>query len=111
MCPRCGARSFNPNDVAEGYCGRCHVWADDDAAIVRARESYAAGVLHAALLESSHVLRLEPATNDVEEDTGAIHVWFAPPIGRLIPGRWRITIEADAEPEPVAEGLDVGTCR
>lgn len=23
-CPVCGATSYNPNDVAEGYCGRCH---------------------------------------------------------------------------------------
>jgi ribosomal protein S27AE len=25
-CPRCGATSYNPNDAAEGYCGRCHAW-------------------------------------------------------------------------------------
>jgi hypothetical protein len=25
-CPRCGAVSQNPNDVREGYCGRCHDW-------------------------------------------------------------------------------------
>ena len=24
-CPRCGAISHNPNDVAEGYCGNCAV--------------------------------------------------------------------------------------
>lgn len=24
ICPRCGAVSFNPNDVVNGYCGRCH---------------------------------------------------------------------------------------
>jgi len=24
VCPRCGTRSFNPKDVKEGYCGRCH---------------------------------------------------------------------------------------
>lgn len=23
-CPRCGAVSFNPHDIAERYCGRCH---------------------------------------------------------------------------------------
>lgn len=23
-CPRCGAQSFNPKDVAAGYCGACH---------------------------------------------------------------------------------------
>lgn len=25
-CPVCGATSHNPNDVREGYCGRCHDW-------------------------------------------------------------------------------------
>jgi hypothetical protein len=23
-CPQCGAVSHNPNDLAHGYCGRCH---------------------------------------------------------------------------------------
>ena len=23
-CPRCGAVSHHPEDVQEGYCGRCH---------------------------------------------------------------------------------------
>jgi hypothetical protein len=23
-CPNCGARSYNPNDIRERYCGRCH---------------------------------------------------------------------------------------
>lgn len=31
-CPRCGAVSFNPNDIRERYCGRCHVFVDGDAA-------------------------------------------------------------------------------
>lgn len=25
-CPRCGAISFNPTDIREGYCGACHDW-------------------------------------------------------------------------------------
>lgn len=24
VCPRCGVRSFNLKDAAEGYCGACH---------------------------------------------------------------------------------------
>ena len=28
-CPRCGMRSYNPNDVAESYCGNCHDWTGD----------------------------------------------------------------------------------
>jgi len=28
-CPRCGARSFNRTDIAEGYCGSCHDWTGD----------------------------------------------------------------------------------
>jgi ribosomal protein S27AE len=27
-CQRCGAKSYNPNDIRERYCGRCHRWAD-----------------------------------------------------------------------------------
>lgn len=25
-CPRCGATSHHPDDVEQGYCGRCHAW-------------------------------------------------------------------------------------
>jgi hypothetical protein len=25
-CPSCGAVSYNPNDIRERYCGRCHAW-------------------------------------------------------------------------------------
>ncbi len=25
-CPRCHRVSYNPHDVAEGYCGNCHDW-------------------------------------------------------------------------------------
>ncbi len=27
-CPQCQSVSFNPNDIIEGYCGRCHAWTD-----------------------------------------------------------------------------------
>lgn len=26
MCPRCGRRSWHPDDVAERYCAACHDW-------------------------------------------------------------------------------------
>jgi len=29
-CPRCGMTSYNPNDIAEGYCGNCHDWTAGD---------------------------------------------------------------------------------
>ena len=29
VCPRCGAESFNLNDIRERYCGRCHQFADE----------------------------------------------------------------------------------
>ena len=32
-CPHCGAVSYNPNDLREGYCGRCNRWARDPALI------------------------------------------------------------------------------
>lgn len=25
-CPQCGMTSYNPNDIAQGYCGNCHDW-------------------------------------------------------------------------------------
>lgn len=25
-CPRCGAQSSHPEDIANGYCGRCHAF-------------------------------------------------------------------------------------
>lgn len=28
-CPRCGATSYHPEDIAQGYCGRCHWWTSD----------------------------------------------------------------------------------
>ena len=28
-CPKCGAVSHNPRDVAERYCGRCHEFIGD----------------------------------------------------------------------------------
>jgi hypothetical protein len=31
-CPRCGAVSYHPRDVAERYCGRCHDFHDGDEA-------------------------------------------------------------------------------
>jgi len=30
VCPRCGAASYNPHDLAEGYCGRCHAFVVDE---------------------------------------------------------------------------------
>lgn len=29
-CPRCSARSYNPNDIKYGYCGRCHAYTGDE---------------------------------------------------------------------------------
>ncbi|MEV5451306.1 hypothetical protein [Streptomyces sp. NPDC052535] len=29
VCPECGAQSWHPKDVEEGYCGRCHWWTGD----------------------------------------------------------------------------------
>lgn len=52
-CPFCGAVSHNPNDLAQRYCGRCHVFVDDEEttylAIIHGRlrpdkASYKAGV-------------------------------------------------------------------
>jgi hypothetical protein len=26
VCPTCGVTSYNPHDIDDGYCGRCHDW-------------------------------------------------------------------------------------
>lgn len=28
-CPRCGSVSYHPEDIRQGYCGRCHWWTSD----------------------------------------------------------------------------------
>ena len=33
-CPQCGWTSHNPSDVAERYCGHCHVFLDDEQLLV-----------------------------------------------------------------------------
>jgi hypothetical protein len=30
VCPVCKSESYNFNDIAEGYCGRCHAFAVDN---------------------------------------------------------------------------------
>lgn len=29
VCPHCSLTSYNPNDIRERYCGRCHRVVDD----------------------------------------------------------------------------------
>jgi ribosomal protein S27AE len=36
-CPRCGRVSYNRHDVAERYCGFCHLFEDDGPAMVEGR--------------------------------------------------------------------------
>jgi predicted amidophosphoribosyltransferase len=35
VCPRCKSESFNFHDIVEGYCGRCHLFAELAAGEVR----------------------------------------------------------------------------
>lgn len=32
VCPICSSVSYNPDDAAAGYCGRCHVFVDNRGA-------------------------------------------------------------------------------
>jgi hypothetical protein len=34
-CPCCGAISYNPNDIAQRFCGRCHDWTGDPGLAAR----------------------------------------------------------------------------
>jgi hypothetical protein len=36
-CSRCGLKSYNPNDVANRYCGSCHRFHEDDEQLVGPR--------------------------------------------------------------------------
>lgn len=36
ICPRCGARSWHPDDAGHGYCGRCHAFTRDEGTDWRA---------------------------------------------------------------------------
>ncbi len=56
-CPRCGAVSHHPGDVAAGYCGRCHDWT--------AAPAPAAVTSHPAVTRA--VLRIEYADGTTEE--------------------------------------------
>lgn len=38
-CPVCQARSYHPDDVRYGYCGRCHAFTGADPVQVAARGS------------------------------------------------------------------------
>ncbi len=29
VCPECRTQSWHPEDVKQGYCGRCHFWTGD----------------------------------------------------------------------------------
>lgn len=43
-CPRCGRESFNPNDVAERYCGACHEFHENMGRAATLRSAIEAGV-------------------------------------------------------------------
>jgi len=39
-CPRCNATSFHPDDIANGYCGRCEAFTREDRAACEHRNTY-----------------------------------------------------------------------
>lgn len=43
-CPRCHMTSYNPNDIAEGYCGNCHDWTSAPIGVRLPRHSWATRV-------------------------------------------------------------------
>jgi hypothetical protein len=54
-CPRCGAVSYNANDIRERYCGRCHVFVDDEARAVELLKQGQPGVVRIRRDEGSGV--------------------------------------------------------
>lgn len=39
-CPNCMMTTYNPNDIREHYCGRCHEFMDDAAEVLSYVLSY-----------------------------------------------------------------------
>jgi hypothetical protein len=40
VCPRCGRRSYNVNDIRQRYCGHCHMYHDDMGENMSFMETY-----------------------------------------------------------------------
>jgi hypothetical protein len=49
VCPRCGFKSYNPNDRRERYCIRCHQFEDDGGVSVGYWMNETSGVLRPAV--------------------------------------------------------------
>lgn len=64
-CPRCGAVSYNPHDLAARYCGRCHVFVTLDE--LRAAEQQPDLWLVQYLCPSRHAIAASPYDRHVTE--------------------------------------------
>lgn len=71
-CPRCGATSHNPNDVAQGYCGACHDWTGEVPPVptpTRVAERLApGGIYFQVVTDEGEVLAAEGVSQAQAED-------------------------------------------
>jgi ribosomal protein S27AE len=63
-CPRCGAVSYSPRDVAERYCGRCHQFHEFfrvEVELITGRVIDLSGLSPAVAIARLHALGVTPA--------------------------------------------------
>lgn len=66
-CKRCGRTSHHPEDVANRYCGHCHVFLDDNATYIGPDAQQCAGVMS--------ILHRENRPNDVMQIAERLGLW------------------------------------
>jgi ribosomal protein L37E len=70
-CPRCGAKSWNLNDIRERYCGRCHTF-DDNVQALYERE-------RARFRRHQEAQRRPPAPSDSDPPSPFTFTPYEPP--------------------------------
>jgi uncharacterized membrane protein YgcG len=76
-CPRCDATSWNPHDIANRYCGRCHIFV---APTITLREAAPRDPIGVARARKRAEESLAPRRKADDDDSGA-SIFFpsAPP--------------------------------
>lgn len=73
-CPFCGAVSHNHNDARERYCGRCHVFVDDQAQRVR-RLGACRGATTKEVRTTEHMEQCRACGDEVRHDLVDHEFW------------------------------------
>ena len=83
QCLRCGLRSHNPNDVAQRYCGKCHIFHEDQAAAEQAVwESWLKRIVKIVINPAAGQL---PETYEIDLECGHHVSWMTWPWSNKLP--------------------------